>query len=106
MSVDPASAPLRPAVVRDGATGLYYKIGGSGGGGGSGTVGPQGPPGIPGPPGPGGSLDTIPPGVVLNVKEVAGTYTRPTPRTDLCVIFTGVSDPAAAAKDGDKWDQL
>ena len=48
----------------------------------------------------------LPAGSVLNVAESGGAYTRPTARTDLTVIFTGVSDPGAAALDGDKWDRL
>ncbi len=38
MSVQPESAPYRPAYVRD-ASGLYYKIGGAGGDGGGGGGG-------------------------------------------------------------------
>jgi hypothetical protein len=36
MSIDPASAPYRPAYVRD-TDGNYYRIGGGGGGGGEGA---------------------------------------------------------------------
>lgn len=52
------------------------------------------------------TLANIPAGSVINVKEVGGSYTRPTARTDVCVIFTGVSDPNLVALDGDKWDRL
>ena len=51
------------------------------------------------------SYDALPAGSVLTVMESAGTYTRPTARADLCVIFTGASDPGSVAVDGDKWDQ-
>lgn len=51
-------------------------------------------------------MENIPPGSTVNVKEVGGAYTRPTARTDICVIFTGVSDPGSVAIDGDKWDRL
>lgn len=52
------------------------------------------------------SVSVIPAGSVLNVKETGGAYTRPTARTDVTVIFTGVSDPGSVAIDGDKWDRL
>lgn len=52
------------------------------------------------------NVENIPPGSTVNVKEVGGAYTRPTARTDICVIFTGVSDPGSVAIDGDKWDRL
>lgn len=50
--------------------------------------------------------DALPPGVVIDVRESAGTYTRPTTRADLTVLFTGVSSPASVALDHDKWDQI
>jgi hypothetical protein len=56
MSVDPSTAPYRPAYAR-GADGLYYRIGGGSGGGGGGT-GPTGPEGSTGPTGPTGPQGT------------------------------------------------
>lgn len=52
------------------------------------------------------AAEALPPGSVMYANEVAGTYTRPTARTDICVIFTGVADPGATALEGDKWDRL
>ena len=55
MSVDPSTAPFRPAYAR-GTDGLYYRIGGGGGGGGE--AGPPGPTGLTGPTGPTGPQGT------------------------------------------------
>lgn len=52
------------------------------------------------------TLANAPVGAMINVKEVGGSYTRPTSRTDVCVVFTGTSDPASVALDGDKWDRV
>ena len=52
------------------------------------------------------TIADLPAGSMVNVAEVAGAYTRPTARTDIVCVFTGVSDPGAEAIDGDKWDRL
>lgn len=52
------------------------------------------------------SIENAPAGTVVNVSESGGTYTRPTARTDICVVFTGTSDPGSAALEGDKWDRV
>lgn len=53
-----------------------------------------------------GSLANAPAGTMVNVNESGGAYTRPTARTDICVVFTGTSDPASVALPGDKWDRI
>ena len=45
------------------------------------------------------TLATLPAGIVL----ATSTSTRPTSRPDVIVIFTGGTDPGAAALDGDLW---
>ena len=52
------------------------------------------------------AADGLPAGSVMFANESSGTYVRPTARTDICVIFTGVVDPGATALEGDKWDRL
>lgn len=52
------------------------------------------------------ALANAPAGTMINVNESGGTYTRPTSRTDVCVVFTGTSDPASVALPGDKWDRI
>lgn len=51
-------------------------------------------------------IEYIAPGSMVNVSESGGTYTRPTARTDICVTFTGTSDPGSVALPGDKWDRI
>lgn len=53
------------------------------------------------------SYDQIPPYSTLTIDKAknGGTWpARPTSRTDICVVWTGNTDPGAAALDGDKWD--
>lgn len=52
------------------------------------------------------SIEDLPAGSVVNVLEVGGAYTRPTSRSDICVIFTGSANPASVALAGDKWDEV
>ena len=52
------------------------------------------------------SIENAPAGTMVNVSESGGTYSRPTTRADICVTFTGTSDPGAFALPGDKWDRI
>lgn len=53
------------------------------------------------------TLDQMAVGSTITVDKAknGGTWpARPTSRTDLCVVWTGNTDPGAAALEGDKWD--
>lgn len=56
------------------------------------------PPSIP--------YSALPSGVMLNAVEVGGTYIRPTSRSDISVVFLGISDPGTIALENDRWDRI
>lgn len=45
-------------------------------------------------------------GTMVPAYETNGRYTRPTTDPNICVIFTGVSDPGSVAKENDRWERL
>lgn len=53
------------------------------------------------------TIANAPAGSVFVVDEIAGTYVRPTSRTDVVIRFRGVSNPGAFAVDNvDEWARL
>ncbi len=52
------------------------------------------------------TYDTVPAGTMFAVNESSGTYIRPSSRSDIIFVFTGVSDPASVALENDRWERL
>lgn len=49
------------------------------------------------------TIAQLPAGSVIHVLESGGSYTRPTSRTDVRVIFIGTTDPGSTALSDDLW---
>lgn len=45
-------------------------------------------------------------GTIIPAYESGGKYTRPTTDPNICVIFTGASDPGSVALENDRWERL
>ncbi len=60
------------------------------------------------------TIADLPPGGTITIDKTKGGYgaaagswptSRPTDRADLCIVWTGDTDPGAIAIAGDKWDR-